>query len=76
MSDTSVAGDSFTLTEAHHIRCRELSCQLGYERRGVVCHVMQDLCGCRCFLSPQNSRQHSARRAPAEHQVVPAKCTV
>ena len=43
MSDTSVAGDSFTLTEAHHVRCRELSCQLGYERRGVVCHVMQDL---------------------------------
>ena len=50
MSDTSVAGDSFTLTEAHHIRCRELSCQLGYERRGVVCHVMQDLSRCRLLL--------------------------
>ena len=48
MSDTSVAGDSFTLTEAHHIRCRELSCQLGYERRGVVCHVMRS---CRLLLS-------------------------
>ena len=63
MSDTSVAGDSFTLTEAHHVRCRELSCQLGYERRGVVCHVMQDLCGCRCFFSGarRKTRANTAR---------------
>ena len=46
------AGDSLTLTEAHHIRCRERSCQLGYERRGVVCHVMQDLCRCRLLVRP------------------------
>ena len=67
MSDTSVAGDYFTLTEAHHIRCRELSCQLGYERRGVVCHVMQDLSRCRLLLARRsgNSRQHSALCAPA-----------
>jgi hypothetical protein len=47
------AGDSLTLTEAHHIRCRERSCQLGYERRGVVCHVMQDLCRCRLLVRPR-----------------------
>lgn len=71
VSDTSVAGDSFTLTEAHHMRCRERSRQLGYERRGVVCHVMQDLCPAGYFSSAcglrtraptkgGNSRQHSA----------------
>ncbi len=47
------------------MRCRERSCQLGYNRRGVVCHAMQDLslgCVCGCArASPGRATDENTR---------------
>lgn len=51
------------------MRCRERSCQLGYNRRGVVCHEMQDL-SLGCVLARVLSRscgrggKHAGGKSP------------